>query len=559
MKKKWQLKAAPTEVLAETPELPLIIRKVLALRGVVKSDEIERYLNPDYGNLHDPFLFIHMQTAAERISQALEQKEKIVIYADYDADAITACSVVYLALKKLGTQVDYYIPDRFTEGYGINEEAIRKIAADGGKLIITVDCGINAVKEAALARELGMEVIITDHHELTHELPDAIAIINPKNPQDNYPFPYLTGVGVAYKLVQGLYAYMKITDGWERWLLDLVAIGTVADCQSLTGENRILVSFGLKVLSKTKWKGLRYLLKFAGVEKRPDTFTLGFIIAPRINAAGRIKHAATAFELLICEDDDKAAELAEELNQLNSHRQMLTEQILSEAKSQIELIADKKILIAHGVDWPKGIVGLVAGKLTEQYNRPVLAISSTDQGEAVGSARSIPEFDIVEALKYAKDVLVKYGGHTQAAGFTLSSSKIQDFHLKLLEYAETVNLVIEDPTLYLDAEATPNDLTWEISDYLDKMAPFGIGNSRPKFLAQGLKVLETRLVGGGKHLKLKVKFGDKILDAIGFNQGYEAQTLTHNCEIDVAFELSCNEWNGNKELQMKILDIKMKQ
>lgn len=559
MKKRWEVKNSNDLVLPEAPELPLIIRKVLAMRGYFDNAEIDAYLNPDYEKLHDPFLFKEMQNAVERIKKAIDEKEKIFIYADYDADAITACSVVYLAFKKLGITVDYYIPDRFTEGYGVNDEAIRKIAEAGGKLIITVDCGINAVKEIELANSLDVDIIITDHHELTDNLPPAAAVINPKNPFDQYPFPYLTGVGVAFKLVQGLFFYLKITEGWEKWLLDLVAIGTVADCQSLTGENRVLVSFGLRVLGKTRWVGLREMMKQAGIGKRVDTFTLGFVLAPRINAAGRIKHASTAFELLVCENNSKAMELAKELNDLNTHRQNLTEQILSEAKSQIELIADKKILITHGVDWPKGIVGLVAGKLTEEYNRPVLAISSSSDGQAIGSARSIPSFDIVEALKYAKDLLLKYGGHTQAAGFTLSSDKLQDFHLKLLEYAETTNLVIEDPIIYLDGEMEPNDISWEIAEYIDKMAPFGIGNAKPKFFAAGLQVMDLRTLSGGKHLKLKLKFGDKTFDAIAFNQGFKSVELTIGKIVEVAFELSTNEWNGNKELQMKILDIKIKE
>ncbi|MBX4191521.1 MAG: single-stranded-DNA-specific exonuclease RecJ, partial [Candidatus Doudnabacteria bacterium] len=484
------------------------------------------------------------------------------VYADYDADALTALSVMYLGLKKLGITVDYYIPDRFSEGYGMNLEAIRTIAERGDTLIITVDCGINAVEEAKLCKELGMDLIITDHHELTGELPDCMAVINPKNPTDNYPSQSLTGVGVAYKVMQALFQGTEgvgqgAVEGWEKWLLDLVAIGTVADCQSLTGENRILVSFGLKVLSKTRWPGLKAMLSAANLKTNKfDTFTLGFILAPRINAAGRIKHGDTAFKLLIAENQAEAEILASELNKLNQHRQLLTEQVMSEAKAQIELISDKKVLMAAGKDWPKGVVGLVAGRLAEEYNRPVLAIS-TIEGIATGSARSTPEFDIVAALTAAKDLLQKYGGHTQAAGFTLASENLPSFHQRLLEYAEGLNLTLSESTLEIDAEMTPSDVTWENFGYLEKLSPFGYGNAKPKFVGRELEVLDCRPVGNdNKHCKLKIKFGDHILEAICFGQGFLNNSLKVGNKIDAVFELIANEWNGNKQLQLKILDVK---
>jgi single-stranded-DNA-specific exonuclease len=498
-----------------------------------------------------------MQQAVERIRRSIDQQEKVTIYADYDADAITAAAVVYLALQKLGLRADYYIPDRFAEGYGMNLEAVAAIAANGSKLIITVDCGINAVEEAILCRTLGMDLIITDHHEVTGELPNALAVINPKNPQDEYPFRYLTGVGVAYKLVQALFSKSEKFDGWEKWLLDLVAIGTVADCQSLTGENRILVSFGLKVLAKTRWAGLRALLATANLrDKKYDTFTLGFILAPRINAAGRIQHGNTAFRLLVEENPAEAEKLAKELNELNQHRQLLTETVLSEAKSQIELIADKKVLLAVGQNWPKGVVGLVAGKLSEEYNRPVLAVSQ-QEGLATGSARSTPDFDIVAALGYAKEMLIKYGGHTQAAGFTLSADNLPHFHQRLLEYAESLNLTFSEAVLEIDAEAESDDINWENFGFLENLAPFGFGNPKPKLVGRGLEVLECRLVGAtGKHLKLKLKFGDHRLPAIAFGKAFLSPALVPGKKLDAVFELAANEWNGNRELELKILDIK---
>ncbi len=546
-----------TNKLATLPEYPSLILKLLALRGFTEGEEIRDFLNPDYAKLTDPFRFKQMQKAVERVLSAAEKKEKITIYADYDADAITAASVVYLGLKKMGVVADYYIPDRFTEGYGMNVEAVKTIAANGTKLIITVDCGINAVEETLLAKTLGVDVIITDHHELTGELPNAYAVINPKNPQDEYPFQFLTGVGVAFKLIQALFSGQPALAGHEKWLLDLVAIGTVADCQSLTGENRILVNYGLKVLAKTKLPGLQAMLASAGLrDNKYDTFTLGFILAPRINAAGRIKHGDTAFKLLTAENEFEAKNLATELNKLNQHRQLLTEQVLSEAKAQIEMASDKKVLLAVGNDWPKGVVGLVAGKLAEEYNRPVLAISS-EQGIATGSARSTPDFDIVAALTAAKDLLQKYGGHTQAAGFTLSSDNLLSFHQRLLEYADGLNLIVSDPVLEVDSEIEPTDITWENYNYLEKLAPFGYGNPKPKFIGRNFEVLDSRTVGAtNQHLKLKLKFGDHSLPAIAFGKSFYNASLTPGKKLDAMFELASNEWNGHKELQLKIMDIK---
>ncbi|MEO8065319.1 MAG: single-stranded-DNA-specific exonuclease RecJ [Candidatus Doudnabacteria bacterium] len=574
MKKQWKVKNFDAKILPNLPQYPNLILKLLSLRGIASEEGIGDFLDPDFNKLHDPFLFKQMQTAVTRIWKAIEYEEKITIFADYDADAITACAVLYLALRKLGAKADYYIPDRFTEGYGLNQEAIKSIAektrnedAEKRGLIITVDCGMNAVDEAELAAACGVDLIITDHHELTGKLPRVLAIINPKNPNDEYPFLYLTGVGVAFKLVQALFTAPRLASarsgqpaaaGWEKWLLDLVALGTVADCQSLTSENRILVSFGLKVLAKTKWPGLKALLATAQVRSdKYDAFTLGFILAPRINAAGRIKHADIAFKLLISGSPDEAEGLAGQLNDLNKHRQMLTEQITSEARSQIELISDKKVLLAVGQDWPKGVVGLVAGRLAEEYNRPVVALSTVD-GVATGSGRSVIDFDLVAALNFSKDFLQKYGGHTQAAGFTLAHDNIPGFHQKLLEYADLKEMPISDPVLEIDAEAEVSDITWDNLNYLERFGPFGFGNSKPKFVGRGMEVLDSRLVGAtGQHLKLRVRFGVHMLEAIAFGQGFFGGSLVPGKKIDVVFELAANEWNGNKQMQLKILDIKL--
>ena len=564
MKKQWVVKTLEQSP-PELPEYPGLILKLLALRGITTDEAIRDFLDPDYNKLHDPFLFKQMQPAVERIRSAIERMQKITIYADYDADAITAAATLYLALQKLGATVDCYIPDRFAEGYGLNPDAIKNICQGGTNLIITVDCGINAAEEAEVCKSLGVDLIITDHHELTGGLPQALAIINPKNPHDEYPFSYLTGVGVAFKLVQALFTSaptlrsgQPAVAGWEKWLLDLVALGTVADLQSLSGENRILVSFGLKVLAKTRWPGLKALLATAALKSdKYDAFTLGFILAPRINAAGRIKHADAAFKLLISQNPLEAETLAKELDELNRHRQVLTEQITSEARSQLELIADKKVLLALGADWPKGVVGLVAGRLSEEYNRPVLALSSSG-GVATGSARSTANFDMVAALKFAQELLQKYGGHTQAAGFTLATENVSGFHQKLLEYAEVSGHIIAEPVKEVDAEVFASDITWDNLGYLERLGPYGFGNPKPKLLGRGLEVVECKTVGASnQHLKLKVRFGEHMLEAIAFSQGFMVKMSLLGKKIDAVFELTANEWNGHKDMQLKISDLKI--
>ncbi len=565
MKRNWEVREFKGE-LPILPEYPGLVLKLLAMRGITDPTQIKDFLEPDYEKLLDPFIFKDMKKSVDRIWQAIEKGENITIYSDYDADAITACSVVYLALKKIGGNVDYYIPDRFAEGYGMNVEAIKKIKEKGANVIITVDCGINAVEEGRVAKELGMDLIITDHHELTGELPDAFAIINPKNPKDNYPYQFLTGVGVAYKMIQALFSEKgtegrvqgaaSVPPGWEKWLLDLVAIGTVADCQNLTLENRILVSFGLKVLAKTKWPGLRALLDVAGSRSIYDTFTLGFVLAPRINAAGRIKHADVAFRLLVSENILEAQNLAIELNELNKHRQLLTEQILSEAKAQIELIADRKILLAAGQNWPKGVVGLVAGKLAEEYNRPVLVLDKSDL-HATGSARSTENFDIVAALIDSKDLLVKYGGHKQAAGFTLESVNVDAFYKKLLQYADSQNLELSDPVVRIDAELFEQDLNFDTLEYVEKLAPFGFGNHKPKFMSKQLELIDMQLVGAkAQHAKMRVRLGSAVFSAIAFNQAFLNGKLSSGQKFDAVYELTSNEWNGLKRIDLRIIDTK---
>ncbi|MEK7651651.1 MAG: single-stranded-DNA-specific exonuclease RecJ [Patescibacteria group bacterium] len=553
MNRSWKLKKQTEKDL---------FAQLLANRGIFGEKEISAFLSPEYDQLNDPFLFLEMRKAVDRIWQAIEKKEKILVYSDYDADAITANAVLFRMFEALGVNVGTYIPDRFSEGYGLNLDAFEKIKEGGVDLVITVDCGTNSIAEAEFCKANNIDLIITDHHEITGEVPDAFALINPKNPKEKYPYHELVGVGVAFKLACAVLSKKgkhNLTPGWEKWLLDLVAIGTVADCHSLIGENRLLVKFGLKVLQKTKWLGLRLLLQLAGMtSKNLDTYTLGFIIAPRINAAGRIEHASSAFDLLIANEYSEAEEAAKNLEALNTKRQKITEVVISEAREQLLLVSERKILLASGANWPKGVVGLVAGKLTEEFGKPVL-VMERGETESTGSARSVANFNIVEALKFSSEHLVKFGGHAAAAGFTVKTEHIDVFYKNLLDFADQ-NLNTEDLSKEIDIEAEikAEDVNLKNAEMLEAFEPFGVDNLKPKLLLSDLVIKDQKLVGKEqKHLQLSlVSETGKLLKAIAFGFGKSASDLLPGQKIDIVFEMIKDEWNGLSNVKLRIIDYK---
>lgn len=573
MSKQWKLKEqAPAELLETYPELDPLVVQLLYNRGLTTETQVEHFLTPEYENQHDSFIFCDMAKACDRIWEALFNEEKICIYGDYDADAVTANAVMQQTFRYLGVPVQSYIPDRFTEGYGLNIEAFEKIKADGATVVITVDCGTNSVDVAEFCTANGIDLIITDHHEITGAVPASYALINPKNPSDVYPDSQITGVGVAYKLAKALLSHQEnvttikqiestqFVPGWDKWLLDLVAIGTVADCHSLLGENRILVGLGLKVLAKSKWIGLRQLMLSAGVDIRanlPDTRTLGFALAPRINAAGRLEHADIALQLLITEDPAQALVLAGSLEVINKRRQDITMRAVSEAGEQVAQIIDRKVLLLTNQDWPKGVVGLIAGRLAEQYKKPVL-ILERGEVESTGSARTGNNFNIVEALKASSHLLVKFGGHKQAAGLTVRTEYIELLYASLLDYAEKTNYETEEQVLELDTILLPQQLTLATHEAVASFEPFGIGNPKPLFLIADGQILKMRTVGKeASHLQLTLRFGEVIIDAIAFSMGYLVNTLTENAIIDVAGELLADEWNGSRKLKLRLVDIRI--
>lgn len=589
-----------------------LLAQLLFNRGLNTKEKADEFLNVKYENLHSPFLFKNMEKAVARIWQAIENKEGMWIYGDYDADAVTANAVLQQTFKYLGVDIQSYIPDRFSEGYGVNMDALNKIKEAGAKIIITVDCGTNSVDAAEFCIKNGIDLIITDHHEIIGPVPAAFALINPKNKNDNYPYAEITGVGVAFKLATGLLSkFDKVTHalssrnffsdghnqetknirdpytsskmdsghsasesedqnsgmtmkpylgGFEKWLLDLVAIGTVADCHSLLGENRILVKYGLKVLSKTKWIGLKELMNAAALDlqtKPADTYTLGFVIAPRLNAAGRLEHANIALDLLMETSISSATQKASALEAINQRRQQITAQVVSEAKEKVLAISERKILALYQEGWPKGVVGLVAGRLAEENYKPVIVLEKT--GEiCTGSARTAGDFDLLEAIKSASEYLIKFGGHKQAAGLSLKADQFNNFYQKLLEYADKNIKEDLERVLELEAELQFEDLQPNTYNLISSFEPFGVDNHKPKFLIKRLKIASLRSVGAEKqHLQLQLQKAEKTIAGIAFNSGYLEKNIKLGDTVDVAAELIEDAWNGRSQVKLRVVDLKV--
>ncbi|HPN96587.1 MAG TPA: single-stranded-DNA-specific exonuclease RecJ [Candidatus Moranbacteria bacterium] len=546
---------------------PLILA-LLRTRGIRTQEEIESFFQFDYEkDLTDPMKVSGMEKAVGRIEEAKKNKEKITIFGDYDADGVTATALLFDVLEELEFEnVNYYIPDRQIEGYGLNEEAIKFLKSGGTDLIITVDCGITAVEEVEMAKKLGMDVIITDHHHVPDKLPGALAVINPHLPNSGFKFEELAGVGVAFKLAQAVYKKMapdKIDQ--LKWALDLVAIGTIADCVNLLGENRVLVRYGLIVLSKTKRIGLQEMFKVGRIDisedKIPDTHKIAFQIAPRINAAGRMDHASVSYKLIIEKNRVKAREMALEVEVKNQDRQKITSQIVKEVEIlAINSFKDKKFIFAQNEHWPVGILGLVAGKIADKFKKPTIVLQHQEK-ELVGSLRSIPEINIMEVLEECSDALERFGGHAQAAGVRLKKEKADRFYEKF-ERAIEKKAIKEKAVLVLEAdlEIRAEDVDWEFVKELKMMEPFGMGNAEPVFVMKNLIIEDMKIVGNGnKHLKMSVRAKNgnpKIFDSIGFSMGDKFSDLKKGDVIDVVTTLSEDEWNGNKKIQLKLIDIR---
>lgn len=559
----WRI-PKPNPALQEIFTLKLGISKVVAQilinRGITTLEEAKTFLFGGTESLHDPFLMKDMEKAVERIRQAVDRGERIRIFGDYDVDGITSTSILIRVLDRLGANVDYYIPDRLTEGYGMNNEAVSAARKDGISLVITVDSGISSLDEVEFAKSLGMDVIITDHHEPPEILPRAMAVVNPKQKDCRYPFKDLAGAGVAFKLGQALTG--ESDAGLFEELTALVCLGTIADIVPLKGENRILVKQGLNSLARTRFVGVRALMEESGINcGEVNSRQVAFQMAPRINAAGRLGDANTAIKLLLSEDRQEALALAAELCALNEERQGIEAAIYKEAlriiqSGGVDLNREKVIVLARE-GWHLGVIGIVASRLVQDFYRPVVLLS-IDGNTAKGSARSIPSFNIYEAFRNNEKYLEKYGGHTQAAGLTMSPDNITAFREGLNRYAHYF-LTDEDlmPEIYIDSEVDFTDLDEKLYRQLCMLAPFGCENPGPVLASRKTSVLEYRPVGpDGSHLKMKVRDRQSVFNAIGFNLGEHFAILAREELFDMVFALEKNEWNGRTSLQLNIRDFK---
>lgn len=540
--------------------------QLLYNRGVISSlekaeEQASSFLFPNTKkDLFDPFQLKGLKKAAKRILEAAKNKEKIGIFGDYDADGIPGAAFLFEAFKKLGFKPLVYIPSR-SEGYGFSTQAVQYFADKGVSLIVAVDAGIKDFKACRLAKKLGVDVIICDHHEQGKILPSALAIINPKRKDESYPFRELSGAAVAFKLIQGISKIDKrINNDFLRWSLDLMAISVIFDMVPLLSENRVLAKFGLRVLQKTKRVGLAELIKVSGINPQTiDAYQVGFIIAPRINAPGRIYNPQTSFKLLTTKDRNEARRLAQILDGVNRERQRQTEKFVKEALREIEKnkLHRHKVILVHNEDWPSGLVGLIASKLKEIFNRPVFVLQRGEK-TATGSARSIDGFHLVEALAEVKNLIVRGGGHAKAAGVEVRLDQIQDFYEELLKLAEK-KIKKEDlvPVLEIDAMLSFKDIDFNLWQLMQDFEPFGMGNSRPMFLTQQAEILDIKTMGNGnKHLSLFLEEGGQVMRAVYFNNGGLNTRLSKGQKIDLVYSLICDNYLGRPKVELKLQDIR---
>jgi single-stranded-DNA-specific exonuclease len=565
MEKLWELaKTVDKEIentLTEALGIEPVIARLLIQRGIRSVDEAQAFFEPDQSSLHDPFLFAGMDVAVDRIIEALHNKQSIFVFGDYDVDGITSSSLLYLFFRDLGGEVQYYIPNRQNEGYGLSVEGMEAAKKDGADLIITVDCGITSVEEIKRANELGIDVIISDHHQIGEEIPEALAVINPKMPNSDYPFRELAGVGVAYKLAQGVAKVLELDADYLDRYIDLVAVGTAADIVPLVDENRIFVRVGLDKLNRKPLVGLRALIETSGLKLgRIEVGQVIYGLAPRINAVGRLGSANRAVDLMITANSERARELSLTLEQENRNRRRIDTSTLDEAIEEVEETFDAEtdytIVIAHE-KWHGGVIGIVASRLIERYYRPTVMIT-IDKGIGKGSARSIPGFDIYNALAECSDLLEQFGGHTYAAGMSLKEENIPEFKRRFNDVAKRM-LKPGDlfPKLHINDKIGLWSVNGDLLRDLKKFAPFGPNNPVPSFVSRDVELYGYPRIVGSNHLKFKVRSGERIIDCIGFNIGDRIGRLDPNRPTNnIVYTIEENEWNGQVYLQLHIQDIK---
>lgn len=575
MAKRWRIHPHDRDriaALAREAAIPHVVAQLLIVRGLHDPRQIRDFLECRLTQLRDPGELPGALAAAEKIHAAVSDKRRIIIYGDYDVDGMTATSLLMQCLKMLGADVGYYVPNRIDEGYGLNTEAIRTLANQGAKQIITVDCGITSVAEAQTAREVGVELIITDHHELAASLPDAAAIVHPRLPGHAYPFAGLSGSGVALKLAWALCQQAsgakKVGERMKNFLLEAVgmaAIGTVADVVPLVDENRVLVQHGLRSLKERPCLGLATLMRVTELDRKAklDCEDIGFTLAPRLNAAGRLGQAQLAIELLTTTSAERATALAEYINELNSSRQSLERSIYlaanKQAQERFDVERDAALVLADH-DWHPGVIGIVAGRLAEKFHRPVILVALDKLGRqpGIGSARSIPGFNLHEALAACTEHLLSHGGHAAAAGLRIEETKLDDFRADFCEHASgEISQAERIAELWIDAELPLSALTLDVVEKIESLAPFGQANHRPTFCATGINIAEPpkRIGGGGRHLSLKLSHFGTVMRAVAFGGGDWCEELTQlGGPVDLAFRPIINDFRGMRKVELQVTD-----
>jgi len=560
MQSKYRWRVAPK--ISDDLKLQLLYNRKIITKSRPSKSKIEAFLTPNTKkHLFDPFKLSDLKKAVGRILKAAKNKEKVGVFSDYDADGIPGAALVYQGLKKLKLKPLVYIPSR-SEGYGFSQGAVDFFTKEKVTLVVAVDVGIRDFKTLKFAKRKKIDVIVCDHHEPAKNLPQAYALINPKKKKEKYPFKELSGAAVAFKLLQGLSKKdSRINNHFLRWSLDLVAISVIFDMVPLISENRIFAKLGLLILKNTKRLGLRELFKVSSLSREQiDAYVVGFILGPRINAPGRIYNPQTSFELLITKSPKKARDLAQILDAVNKERQKETEKCLLEAKKLIQKkkLHKNKVILIESDEWPEGLIGLIASKLKEEFNRPVFVFARGEK-TAKGSARSIDGFHLIEALGKVKKLIVKGGGHAKAAGLELESENIERFYEKLLQWAnKKIKPKDLTPILDIDAEIDFKKISWQFWNLVDSLAPFGMGNPRPLFLTKKVKVKEVRTIGREeRHLSLFLEKDDQLLRAVYFNGGEHLAKIRREGYIDLVYSISVNDFSGQPKLELKIEDLRL--
>ena len=558
MNKKWQLNEVNDELadkIANEFNISKIVASIIANKGLKDNNEIEVFLHPRRGDFHDPFLMPDMDKAVARIIQAIENKEKVAIYGDYDVDGITSSTVLHRFLEERGLHTDIYIPNRLNEGYGLNKKEIEAIAETKHTLIITVDCGITGYDEIEYAKTFGIDTVVTDHHEPPEKLPDAIAVVDCKRKDNKYPFNGLAGVGVAFKLTQALAIKLNLPEESYLKYLDIVCVGTISDIVPLVDENRTISKLGLRLVKQTRNIGLKVLLESIGY-KKIDSNTISFGIAPRINACGRMGHEKEALKLFLTNNIEEAKQITQKLNEYNLQRQEIEKRIFDEAQELMQNPEEQKLpcIVLRKENWHHGVIGIVSSKITDMYFKPSILMCIEDK-EAKGSGRSIPGFDIHEALENCKENIKQFGGHSMAIGITIDNDKFADFKKQIEEYAESKQISEIVPVLNIDEKVQLKNINLSDIKDLELLEPFGEANKSPIFQINNLKIESIRTLTQGKHLKLDVKEENTRFSAIGFNLGNLANDYKIGDKVNIAGFLEINSFNGMDSIQINIKDI----